>query len=238
MLVIVTWKWSGWRNIYTAEHVNKLGRMLAKHMSTPYRFVCITDDPEDIEFETFPLWKSEPVKTGNSWIVDSRDPVPNCFTRLKLFDPRVSKWLGASKILSIDLDCMVFDDLAPLLTEDPFKAAIGRHSNYCGTLWQLIPGAHERVWTEFDPIESPKQISNTLYGSRKISGSDQAWMSINIANAPTWGETEGVYWYREIMNQRKVPKNARVVHFAGGIKPWDVDCRLISPAFYRAYQEI
>lgn len=237
MLTIVTWLWRGWRPVYNAGHVNKLGRMLAKHMSIPYRFVCVTDDPAGIEYETFPLWKSVPVNVTKSWIIDTRDPIPNCFTRLRLFDYEVSKWLGASKILSIDLDCMIFDDLAPLLTDDTFKAAKGMHSNYCGTLWQLTPGAHQDVWSSFDPEESPKQIANTQYGNRVISGSDQAWMSIKISGAPTWDKDQGVYWYREIMNQRKIPKNARVVYFAGGIKPWDKDCKLISPVFYRAYQE-
>lgn len=233
---ILLWKWRGWNAVYTAEHVNRMVRMLERVMTVPYRPVCITDDPTGVYCETFPLWEPPPVRIPAAWpVTPAGRVVPNCFTRLRVFDPGVGAWLG-ERLLSVDLDAVILDDLAPLLTDDTFRAARGMHSALCGTLWQLRTGAHPEVWCDFDPVQSPKQIAETEYNGRTISGSDQAWLSIKLPYAPTWGEGDGVYWFKSL-KPKLIPKNARYVYFAGNIKPWDRTCQMINPRLYDLYMQ-
>jgi hypothetical protein len=222
-ITFVTWLWKGWRNIYTAEHVNRLHRMLIKHMTGDWTLVCVTDQPEGIECETFPLWEiPEPAGLKAS--------APNCFRRLKLFDEEMAYWFGPM-VVSIDLDCNIYADLRPLFTTDTFKAAAGQHSYINGSLWQVVPGAHPEVWRDYHPVETPKLIAETRHGFRKISGSDQAWMSIKLPRAPRWTERDGVY-QRMHMPLRYVEPGTKVIFFAGMIKPWDDKCKYEWPKLY------
>jgi hypothetical protein len=223
-VTIVTWLWKGWRPIYTAEHVNRLHRMLKRYMTGEWHLVCITDMPEGIECETFPLWEiPEPVglKKGTS---------PNCFRRLKMFDEEMAYWFGP-KVLSIDLDCNIYRDLRPLLTHDGFKCASGRHSYFNGSLWQVTPGAYPEVWRDYDPVETPRIIANTMHGNRVISGSDQAWLSIKLKHCPRWTEVDGVF-QRMHMPLGRLEKSTRVLFFAGVVKPWEDRCKEQWPNFY------
>jgi hypothetical protein len=46
-----------WGTKYSADYVNKLRRMVARHLSLPHRFICFTDDASgfDSGIEVFPL---------------------------------------------------------------------------------------------------------------------------------------------------------------------------------------
>lgn len=245
MVTFVCWLWKGWRPVYDARHVNRLHAMLAKHMTGPWKLICITDDDRGIDCETFPLWTIPRAKiparldvSNANKMVPGRldvhiDPViPDCFIRLRAFEPNVGRLLG-ERFVSIDLDCTILGDLAPLFDNDyDFIASKGYRSHLCGSMWQLRPGTNAAVWTDYDPVESPKVIAETTHRGRPISGSDQAWMSICMPFAPLWTEADGVYQFMELYPQRVVPKNARIVFFAGSIKPWDWDCHMICRSLY------
>ena len=232
MVTFVTWLWRGWRPIYTATHVNRLHAMLAKHMTGPWRLICITDDERGIDCETFPLWTIPRAKIPARLDLPTDRVVPDCYTRLRMFDPNVGRHFGEC-FVSIDLDCVILKDLAPLFENGyDFIAAKGYRSHLCGSMWQLRPGSHADVWQSYDPVESPKRIASSTYGCFKLSGSDQAWMSLQMPDAPLWTEADGVYQFMELRPQRIVPANARIVFFAGSIKPWDRDCAMISPKLY------
>lgn len=245
MVTFVCWLWKGWRPIYDARHVNRLHSLLAKHMTGDWRLICVTDDTTGIDCETFPLWTMPratipgrlDVRTEGQMVPGTLDTytdnvVPDCFTRLRMFDPGVGRHFG-ERFVSIDLDCVILKDLAPLFANsEDFVASKGYRSYLCGSMWQLRPGTNQHVWTSYDPVASPKQIAGTMHNGRHLSGSDQAWMSIQMPTAPLWTETDGVYQLMELRPQRTVPKNARIVFFAGAIKPWDGECAMINRALY------
>src|SRR5690554_5669781 len=102
MIHAVTWKWGqDYRHTFCAEHVNVLERMVRRHYDGDLRFVCVTDDPEGIEGETFPLWddfKDVPNPHGAT-------EYPSCFRRLKLFDPATQDAMGikpGDRVVSLD----------------------------------------------------------------------------------------------------------------------------------------
>lgn len=233
-MVIVCWLWKGWRDIYSAKHVNRLAAQLDQRMRSEYRLICITDDPKGIECETFPLWTMPPARIPRAHTRTFGDPpIPDCYTRLRMFDPRIGRWFG-ERVLSMDLDCVILDDLTPLFREEcDFKAAKGYKSHLCGSMWWLKIGTHADVWDDYHPVETPKLIDGIeVRPGVSLSGSDQAWMSLKIPAAPLWTEDDGVYQFMELKPQRIIPANARIVYFAGSIKPWDRECQMISPALY------
>lgn len=236
MVTFVCWLWKGFRPVYTAAHVNRLHAMLAKHMTGPWKLVCITDDERGIDCEVFPLWTLPRAKIPHRTDVGKKI-VPDCFTRLRMFEPNVGRLFG-ERIVSVDLDCTILADLAPLFDNDSdFKASRGYRSHICGSMWQLRAGTHAHVWQHYDPIKSPKIIAAATHTDDKnriwpLSGSDQAWMSLRMPHAPLWTEADGVYQFMEMKPQRNVPANARVVFFAGRIKPWDLECRWMCPTLY------
>jgi hypothetical protein len=54
-------------------------------------------------------------------------------------------------------------------------------------------------------------------------GSDQAWLSYNLAgNVPIWPKDAGIYQAQDMKRDgyQRLPKDARIVHFNGNSKPW------------------
>lgn len=225
-VTFVTWLWDGWRpGAYNFQHVNRLYAQMKQHMSGNWRLVCVTDNPLFIECETYPLWPMpEPMIPEDLGKIR-----PNCYARLRLFDPDFAPELGDLRV-SIDLDVTVYKDLMALVSPVPFKIARNElffTSRYCGTLWQLRRGAHPEVWRQYDPVLTP----HITYEDLGLYGSDQAWLSHMIPDAPTWGPADGVFWNKRVRPDR-VPPGARLVYFAGNIKPWDQNCQLKMPGLY------
>jgi hypothetical protein len=212
MITVVCWKWHqpNYRSKFTAEHVNVLEQMVAKHLQLPHKFVCITDDPDGIDCETIPLWNEPRVH-----LPEGR---PNCYRRLKAFAPDAAEWLG-ERILSIDLDTVIVDDITPLVDRhDDFViwGDTARNTHYNGGFWLLRAGSRSQVWTEFTP-DAPRLTRNMV-------GSDQAWISYVLGKGqPKWSEVDGVYSYRNHLREGTLPlpSNARIVFMHGKFDPWD-----------------
>jgi hypothetical protein len=231
-LTVVCWKWKGWRNVYKAEHVNLLEHMLAKHLHIPHRLVCVTDDPAGVNCETMPIWDYPQVE-----VMKGR---PNCFRRLRVFAPEAKEMFG-ERLLSIDLDCMIFDDITPLITQDDFKITAGTAAvaPYNGSMFLHKTGTRPELWDDFDPATFHETIKTTrLPGARPFYGSDQAWMSYRAPGEATWGPDDGVYFFRHLEAATpNMPRGARIVFFPGSAKPWDHAMKRRAPAVRRAYQQ-
>jgi hypothetical protein len=198
--------------------------MLKNNMGIPYRFICITDRTADIsECETYPIWEFPQVQQVKP---------QNCYVRLKLFDPEIGNIFG-ERILNIDLDCVILKDLSPLISNHDFRAVRGVGAPLNGSMYMLKTGTNRHVWDSWDEKTSPDIIYKTKHNGRRISGSDQAWMSIQLPGAATWGPEDGVFQYSNTTSQDRI--NAKVVFFAGKVKPWDNVCKSQDPVLYNAY---
>lgn len=256
-LNFIVWKWHDpdYDVSYEAHHVNTLASMLARHVHQPYRLICITDDPEGIECETFPLWTDLSHMKNKGWehLPNVQNKVfPSCYRRLKIFSPEVTRSLGiedGERVVSIDLDVVITDTLDPLFDrEENFVGWYGNSTNelygfngFNGSLFMFRAGTCEFLWTQFDPQESPK-----LAKEAGFYGSDQGWLSYKMyANSPQWNASDGVLRYfpdlvipfpnEPVVLVSPLP-GTRIAVFCGAHKPWDEISLMQSPWITEYYR--
>lgn len=234
MMHIVLWLWDGWRPVYSVEHVNAMVRMLQAYClgSNAPRIICLTDKPDRYECESYMLPREPRFNPYSK---------PNCYRRLQIFDPSFQASLSISPgdyVVSIDLDTVITSDLWPLLLykmESTFVATAGLHSKYNGAFWRFTAGYHADIWTEFDFNRSPEWLRKQRARGVASIGSDQAWLSHKILNAPTWNTTHGICFYTRHCKQIKYDE-AVLWNFAGNIKPWSASVKINAPQLYQQYQ--
>ena len=104
----VYWKgpWMGSTSPYDASWVNKLHRMVERNMHVPYEFVCLTNAPKGIHCHTLPLQYN-----WSGW-----------WSKMELFRPGLFK----DRVLFLDLDVLILQDLQPFIDFPSPFATIGR----------------------------------------------------------------------------------------------------------------
>lgn len=224
MLDIVTYFWRGGRADYKPEHVNLLRRMVARHYKKPHRFTCVTNHPEGLDRRIRVIPDTEDFATTHPDIEYYKQrPRQSCFRRLRHWQPHAAKLFGR-RIVTIDIDVVIVGNLAPIFDRQEdvvlLRGSAGAGSIYNGTLQILNAGARPHVWNDFDPDESPNAARRCGFG-----GTDQAWLSFILGpHETTIGREEGVYKFSHACKppRYELPSNARIVHFAGPKKPWDL----------------
>lgn len=168
MLTVTTFHWSDASRrrsyTFTHEHVRILRNMVARNLSIPHRFVCVTDDQID-GIETVSL----------DW---SRHVPGTVFIRLMQHRPDYADIIGATRVLNLDLDMCVVGSLDHIVSRtepsvwfhNPGWPAPGR-AFYQSSFQMFTPGTHPELYEEFDPIETPKWVN------RRFGGAEQAWIS-------------------------------------------------------------
>lgn len=221
-LTFVTFRWKptpGYRSTFPVESVYSLHEMIRRHYHGEYRFVCVTDRPEEISgLETMPLWSDYcdmPSPFGRSY--------PSCYRRLKLFSAEAVDMFGP-RLACIDLDMVIVRDVTPVF-DRPEDFVIWGESDYPGrqayngSLWMLRTGTRTHVWTEFDPQTSPRTAWKA--GAR---GSDQGWMCYSLGKKEAkWTRQDGIYSWRKHIAPKggHLPADARIVAFHGKEDPWN-----------------
>lgn len=227
MIDVVCWKWKpakGYRSTFTAEHVNTFARMIGRHYAKPHRVTCITDDPAGIDaaVRVLPLW-DDFADLRSPHDAHTRRPNPSCYRRLKMFAPDAGAWLG-ERIVSLDLDMVATGDLAPLFDRrEPIVlwGDTNPTTHYNGGMILFTAGARPHLWTEFDPVESPRFATRL----RQV-GSDQAWISARLGpNEARFKASDGVHSYRNEIRPHggRLPTGAKIVMFHGEHDPWGVE---------------
>jgi hypothetical protein len=228
MIQVVCWKWETeketfrYRETYTAEHVNLFAKMIRKHLHCPHEIVCITDDPEGIDpsIRIVPLW-------------DDLKQYGMCYRRLKLFSKEMKDIIG-DRFISMDLDCVITDDITDLVQKNDFMIWQPRTTKtpYCGSMWLMDAGARAFVWEEFNekdliwlkdrggwcPGKANRWAHGPAYDAGFIIGSDQAYISYKLyPKEKVWTKEDGVYNFSDL--GRELPDNCKIVFFPGKHDP-------------------
>lgn len=223
MITVVCFKWSkpGFRSTYTAEHVITLFNMIQRNTKLPFRFLCITDDPDGLEHSdivTMKLWDNPCPNYGDG-------KRPNCYYRLRVFAPEMREVLG-ERFIWLDLDCVITGNIDHILdtrTDFAIWKPDGERMPCNGSMVLHRAGTRTQIWSRFDK----RQVHPTrgLMG-KGVSGSDQAWIALNLKSTDEFfGQKDGVYSWRshvEPVNPVALPEGAKIVFFNGAMKPWGI----------------
>lgn len=211
MIRILSWLWNqpGSKNQFTVDHVAIWAAMVERHLHVPHRIACVTDfdglpshieridPPRDFEHVRIPTWG---------------DDKPQCLRRLAMYAPNAGEIFGV-RFVCMDLDCVISDDITPMITDDEFRIAKGTAPGrpYNGSMQMLTAGKRAKVYQDFTPEKAEK-------AGRQFIGSDQAWISYCLGpDERTWDEGDGLCWFR-----RPPAPKPRIMFFPGDVKPWAV----------------
>lgn len=197
--------------------------MFARHLHVAHEFVCISDDVSGIDpaIRIIPLW-DDLAKTGNPH--GSREP--SCYRRMKLFSGQMREFVG-DRVAWCDLDMVLTGDVTPIFSRKESVVLLPtdvQNIPVNGSLVLVTPGAHEEVWTGFDPATSPQ-----LARKSGCYGSDQGWMAYCLRKKAAFWKSgpggDGIYFFgqhmRRIGQGQKLPDDARIVSFHGRGNPWE-----------------
>jgi hypothetical protein len=195
--------------------------MLKRNLSIPHRFICITDETEgfsdDVEVMRLPesaRWLAK-LKT-----VENTDRLPSSYRRLWTFSEE-AKCLG-DRVLMLDIDCVITASIDCLF--NPKADFVGWTPSYVwgsprvgGGTWLHRTGTRTDVYTHFSIAAAKKARQEGFRGS------DQAWISYKLHREPRWPFESGIYQKQDMAhNWARLPPDARIVHFNGDVKPWNM----------------
>lgn len=169
--------------------------MLAKHLTIPHRFVCVTDRVDDMEragIEAYTLWDlpcPQPELTRQFKL--------NNFVRLGLCDGDIGGLIG-DELLSIDLDIVARANLNSLIPTayTKFKIMCLKSRTWLqGGLFYVRPGELRP-----NPWELLRRDPGIIERAREAGycGSDQSVLSLLfyaqacLGELPTWNEDDGL----------------------------------------------
>jgi hypothetical protein len=214
-----------WGTKYPPHYVNRLRRMVGRHLAQPHRFICLTDDPAglDAEVETIAL----PEGLTGYWNKIS-------LFKQDLFDP------GAT-VLYLDLDVVIVGPIDFML-DDPGGLVVIRDwltvsGAFNSSVMRFEAGAHAFIYDRFRPSADEIVASGRYIG-------DQDWIYEQVPNAKSFPAGKIVSYKRDInshvcLRARKLrlefrwlraphfmtvapPQGAAIVVFHGKPDPEDV----------------
>jgi hypothetical protein len=172
------------RAVYTygRKHVAALKSMVARHLSLPHEFVCVTNVPGAVDG----ICRAVPL--------DMTTFVPGTrYAKLMLFRRDIGERLG-ERVLYLDLDTVIVDSIDPIV-DRPEPLVLWRNPNhvyprrarYNTSIMLITAGCRPELYESFDPNRHPDEM-------RKFTtGTDQAWISHNVgADEAYWDASHGI----------------------------------------------
>ena len=210
---------------YGPEYVNRLFASVARNLTRPFRFVCVTNDVSGIrpEVECVPFMES-PNVPGRKW--------PNIFSKLTLFKDGFADLKGAT--LFLDLDVLITGPLDRFFDYHPgefciirnwveFYKRIFRKAPLIGnsSCFRFEAGASNEVYEFFlREKDDPAKANLFTKGSQKLQ--TRAMFQAGKVN---WWPTDWVCSFKRqcvpafplnlFLAPRQPPKTASIVAFHG-----------------------
>ena len=182
---------------YGSEYVNRLAAGVAKHITLPHRFLCLTDNRIGLDCD------AAPIATG----------LPGWWSKLILFRPHPS--LAGHRVVFMDLDTVLVGDCNFLLEYDgPFAILqdFYRAKGYGSAIMSIAPKFGAAIWYNFKPT-----IMQQYHG-------DQDWIQVQVDKADRWQvmHPNKIVSYKVHCMHRELPADARLVCFHGEPRPHEV----------------
>jgi hypothetical protein len=222
-----------WGTKYGAEYVNRLYGMVARHLTPPFGFHCITDDATGLRPEVRPI----PLPELGFTLDGIRHGV---WDKSRLWQPRLGDLAGPA--LFMDLDVVVTgrldaffdygepDDVVMMRNPTTPFERLGQTSLYRFPVGGLVP-----LWERFraDPVRvAAEHRFEQRFVTRHAPGGAKFWPR-------GWAVHFRHHCARPFplnyLAPPRLPRGARVVVFAGGLNPpdaivgrWDPELPVLS----------
>ena len=217
---------------YPADYANRLHRMVARQLSVPHTFHCLTDDPRGLDPEIV-VHRLTPPDPGTCW------------NKLRLFEPDLAA--PGTVILYLDLDVVVTGPLDDLLSCRPGEDFVGQPDwnrplfpQFNSSVMRLVAGSHPevadvfRAQTRDGTLRRGDEWDATTGGRDKVVyrrgwrrfGGDQEWITACLQpRRPVRTRAFPAGWIVSYKKhaRRGLPDGAKVVVFHGSPKPHEVD---------------
>jgi hypothetical protein len=213
MISVIAWRWG---HRFGAHFVNRLRAMLARHLHVPHSVFCVTDNIDGFDH------RIKVVAPPDRF----RD-TPRCRRRMLQYDRAFGLDDGVGdRILSIDLDMVIVDDITPIVNRsEPLVCwRVGYAGVYCPAFILYDRGHLHGMFEQYvrEPDAFPQRAQ-----PRGV-GSDQAMLNLYLHGQviPHWTEADGFVSYFGTGYERQahhglspanhsLPKGARIVAFGG-----------------------
>lgn len=224
LLHIHTFKWG---DLYTADDVNRLRAMFARHLSIPHVFHCSTDAPAGLRTDI--LIHALPSISFCDWEIGNG-------RKLAVFGSDFLQLEGAL-VVQTDIDLVLVGNVDFLADrpEEDFLIARGRNQahdtrGHAAVLRHRI-GTMAHVWERL--VADPARAVATAQHHRSPPGhiSEQRWLDGAVVDMRFFDDGRIVYFRQDCGAHAGhdhpegiavVPQDARIVSFAGKIKPQHV----------------
>jgi hypothetical protein len=219
--VILTMKWG---KLYPATYVNVLYSAVTEHLPEPFRFVCMTDDPEGLApgIEVFPI--PEFGLAPMQWQVGG-------WPKIGVFQRDLYGLEG--RALFIDLDMMILDDLTPFFDHPaPFIATD------MGPNWQPVPGTGPKepgtclfAFTLGAEAQIYERFNEDLMGNVHRFGLEQNCVAAYASSMECWDPNWVISFKRHlrppaltgmVLPVRRPRPGTKVLAFHGRPRPLDL----------------
>jgi hypothetical protein len=213
-----------WGPRYGPEYVNNLQGMVARNLTMPHRFLCITDDPVGVECETRPMAVDVPTFWGK--VEAFSHPVPG-------------------RILVCDLDTVIVGNIDGFASYDgPFcvtRPFIERGGGVNSGLMSIAADFGRHIWERF--AADPEAAIARTYDERDPPWNygDQRWIEMNVETVDYWQELlPGQLRSYKRECRPVLPPDTRIVAFHGhpdpheATEPWVLEHWHARPAGTRA----
>lgn len=204
-----------WGAIYGSTYVNRLYAMVARHLSRPHRFICLTDDPggirPEVECRTLPAIE----------LADA--PVYSGWRKLSCLGPELDDLEG--QVLFLDLDLVIVAGIDSLF-EHPGAFCIIENFTQLGrgvgnsSVFRYQAGAHRPVLERFcaDAAQIIRHYPNSQTYLSKAVGELTFW-------PPEWCRSfkHDCLPTRPLrpFKRARIPADAKIIVFHGEPKPPD-----------------
>lgn len=204
MLNIITVKVG---NRYSADYPNRMLSMLRRHLKTPFRFYCITDNPAGLDRDILSLCPIIPLA---GW-----------WNKLLLFSP----FVPSGRMMYLDLDQVITGDITEMVenARPPF-ACYADHIEWqgvkLGTAMMIFdPSDYHKIWRDF--YQHREHVMR-----RYADGGDQIYLGqffggeVDYLNERYPG---AIASYKFDLNREQPGPGVKLVNFHGRPKPHEVE---------------
>ena len=185
MLSVVCWRWTAPGGpSFGPEYPNRLRAALERHLHLEHELVLVTDDAVGID----PRIRIVPIPTTFAH-------TPRCRRRMQVFSGEFAVAYLGPRILSIDLDVVIVDDLTPIVDrQEPLVMwKVGYAGVFSGSFHLMDAGILDDLWRRF--AENPEGYPVKV--SKERVPSDQAMLNAYLTDKPVpfWTEADGFVTY-------------------------------------------